>query len=159
MDVFRINKWQDYYREHPSKSGLRVRCDKLVDPEVKRAIKACAAWLRSEYVFPKRVRVYVKADRRIKARNGERVCGTFFRPADRCAEPYIRIAAGDYLELLDEMGKDNALASILLTFMHEMTHYFQWLNDLDLTLTGEERQATNYSRKLLNLYATTREHP
>ncbi len=90
---------------------------------------------------------------------GDMVCGTFFRPADRNREPYIRVAAGDYEELLEECGKDNALAGILNTVLHELTHYFQWLNDLDLTLIGEERQATNYARNIMYDYRDTREHP
>ena len=159
MNIWKITKWQDYYDGHPHRSGLRVRYEKNVDFEVKRAIKECVEWLRSEYVFPKRVRMYVKASRRIKALNGENVCATFFRPGDRDVEPYIRIATGDYRELLQAWGKDNALASILHTIMHELTHYFQWLNDLDLTFIGEERQATNYSRQMMCNYAETRDHP
>lgn len=159
MNIWTIDKWKKYYGEHPHRSGLRVRYEKSVDPEVKRAIKECIWWLRSEYVFPKRVRLYVKSARRIKAKNGEMVCGTFFRPADRNEEPYIRIATGDYIELLEKRGKDNALAAILYTLIHELTHYFQWLNDLDLTLIGEERQATNYSESIMSDYAETRDHP
>lgn len=159
MDIWTTTKWKKYYNNRPHRCGLRVRFDKDVDPEVKRAIKDCISWLRSEYIFPKRVRVYIKADRRIKAQRGDLVCGTFWRPADRGVEPYIRIATGDYRELLVERGKDNALAAILWALFHELTHYFQWLNDLDLTYIGEERQATNYANNMLGMYAETREHP
>ena len=159
MNVWTIDKWKKFYSKHPYRSGLRVRYENKVDSEVKRAIKECIDWLRSEYVFPKRIRLYVKANRRIKAQNGEMVCGTFFRPADRNQEPYIRIATGDYSELLEKRGKDNALAAMLYTLIHELTHYFQWLNDLDLTLIGEERQATNYSRSIMYDYSKTRDHP
>lgn len=57
------------------------------------------------------------------------------------------------------MGKDRALTSILLTFAHELTHYFQWINALHLTQVGAERQATVYARSILDEYAETREHP
>lgn len=159
MDIWKTKKWQKYYNGRIYRSGLRIRYEKNVEPEVKRAIRECAEWLRLEYVFPKRVNMYVKSTERIKAKNGENVCGTFFRPADRDVEPYIRIATGDFSKLFEKWGKDNALASILRTIMHELSHYFQWLNDLDLTYIGEERQATNYSRKLIQEYAQTREHP
>ena len=159
MNIWKMKKWQEYYKDHPCRSGIRVRYEKEVDSEVKRAIKECLYWLRTEYTFPKRIRLYVKAERRIRAQNGDNVCGTFFRPVDRDQEPYIKVATGDYLELLEERGKDNALACILYTILHELSHYFQWLNDLDLTLIGEERQATNYSRLLMRDYASTREHP
>ncbi|MBR5139800.1 MAG: hypothetical protein IKV16_01975, partial [Clostridia bacterium] len=82
-----------------------------------------------------------------------------FRPADRNREPYIKIATGDYAQLLEKRGKDNALAAMLYTLFYELTHYFQWLNDLDLTLIGEERQATNYSQIIMFAYSETRDHP
>lgn len=154
-----MKKWKKYYKNSNCRIGLRVRYEIEVDSEVKRAIGECINWLRTTYFFPKRLNLYVKSSETIKASNGENVCGTFFRPADRDIEPYIKVATGDYHELLYERGKDNALAAILQTIMHEICHYFQWLNDLDLTLIGEERQATNYSRKLMLEYAETRDHP
>ena len=159
MNIWQSQKWQDFYKENPCRNGLHIRYEKIVDSEVKRAIRECVNWMRREYYFPKRVRVYVKEKRRIKAKNGENVCGTFFRPADRNVEPYIKISTGDYFELLEQRGKDNALAAILYALMHELTHYFQWVNDIDLTLIGEERQATNYSRLIMREYAETRDHP
>ena len=159
MNIWEIDDWQDYYKDNPHRKGLRVRFEQDVNPEVKRAIKECIRWLRSKYDFPKRVRMYVKANRRIRASNGDKVCGTFFRPADRDIEPYIKIATGDYSELLAKRGKDNALASILDAIFHELTHYFQWLNDLNLTFIGEERQATHYASFLMRAYAETRDHP
>jgi hypothetical protein len=41
---------------------------------------------------------------------------------------------------------------------HELTHYFQWLNQLDLTLIGEERQAKRYAHLIVEDYADTKEH-
>ena len=55
---------------------------------------------------------------------------------DYTVEPYIRVAAGDYLDLCDKWGKDSALTAILLTIGHELTHYFQWINALELTPIG-----------------------
>ena len=159
MNLLKTKKWMYYYSNNNHRSGLRVRYEKNIDSEVKRAIGECIKWLRTTYDFPKRLNLYVKESVRIKAKNGENVCGTFFRPANRDVEPYIKVATGDYHELLLDRGKDNALATILQTIMHEISHYFQWLNDLDLTLIGEERQATNYSRKLMFEYAETRDHP
>jgi hypothetical protein len=141
------------------RSGLRFVIDKGVDPEVRRACKEFGAWLRKEYFFPIRIPVYVKANERIKAKDGDMVTGTFFEPYNRGHEPYIRIAAGDYKDLLLELGKDSALAAILSSIVHELTHYFQWINDIKLTEIGIERQASAYSSFLLDEYAETREHP
>ncbi len=159
MNVWTYVKWKNYYEVGEHRCGVRVDYERGVEPEVKRAIKEFISWLRSEYAFPKRVRIYVRAKRRIKTEDGDMVCGSFFRTHNRDDEPYIRIATGDYQELVQMRGKDNALAAILWTVAHELTHYFQWLNDSNLTIRGLERQATNYARKILADYAQTRDHP
>ena len=126
-------------------SGLHTRIDRNVDPEVKYALKIFISWVRSEYSFPIRIPIYVKDTRRIKAKDGEMVCGTFWMPYDSMKGAYIRIATGDYHEMCKKIGKYDAILNILLCIAHELTHYYQWLNDLQLTDIGRERQATTYS--------------
>lgn len=142
------------------RTGLRLRFDKGVDPEVRRACKEFAAFLRKEYFFPIRIVVYIKNSYRIMAMDGDKVFGTFWSMDDFSVEPYARIAVGDYVDLVKRIGEDRALTSILLTIAHELTHYFQWINCIELTPIGKERQATNYSKYVvLDEYAETREHP
>ena len=142
------------------RTGLRLRFDKNIHPEVRRACKEFAKFLRKEYFFPIRINVYIKATERIKAMDGDIVYGTFWRiDDDYTVEPHARVAAGDYLKLCDKWGKDSALTAILVTIAHELTHYFQWINNIQLTPIGIERQATNYSNYILEEYAETREHP
>lgn len=157
--IWKSKRWQHYYDTDVTRSGLRVYFEKDVHGDVKRACKDMIKWLRSQYVFPKRVRLYVKASKRIKSMYGDMVCGTFFRPIDREVEPYIRIATGDYLDLVSECGEADALAAIIWTILHELTHYYQWLNDIELTPIGEERQATQYANRMLYEYAQTRDTP
>ncbi|MCE0554415.1 hypothetical protein LQK80_24240 [Bacillus thuringiensis] len=47
----------------------------------------------------------------------------------------------------------------MFTIAHELTHYFQWINDIRLTRIGYERQATAYSGYIIDEYKETREHP
>lgn len=101
----------------------------------------------------------MKESYQIKAKNGELVSATFFGPFDKMTEPYIRVATGDYEEMLIQKGKDDALAAILGSIAHELTHYFQWINDIQLTEIGEERQAKAYAGFILDEYKETREHP
>ena len=62
-------------------------------------------------------------------------------------------------ELREKYGRDDALATILRSFAHEIVHYLQWINGFEQTDTEAERQAERYSKEILNMYAKTREHP
>jgi hypothetical protein len=138
------------------RTGLRIRSEQGVHPEVRRACLDFAKWLRKEFKFPKRVVVYLKKDYQINNRfTKELVSATFFAPFDKSKEPYIRIATGDYKEILEENGKDEALAAILGSVAHEFGHYYQWVDDLEL----DEEGAENNSEYMLDLYAQTRDHP
>lgn len=150
------------------RSGLRMHFESGIDPEVIRAAKQYAGWLRENYTFPVRVNVYFKNKDRIINSAGERVCGTFFGPFSFEEEPYIRLAAGDYPDLCAKYGKDDSLASYLLTLTHELSHYFQWIrfhenwNDdewYEKHVAGSERQACYYARKIVRDYADIYEHP
>lgn len=138
------------------KKGLFLHIEKGVDESVRVSCLAFAGWLRKEFKFPFRLNVYIKKDYRIKAKDGDMVVGTMWRPADYNVEcngyPYIRLAAGDYLDLVQERGEDQTMWIILRSFAHELTHYYQYINNLPLTLIGEERQANVYANRILQAY-------
>lgn len=160
MNVWSMTNWKKTYHADMVgiRAGLRLRIDADVDPDVRRACIEFARWLRKQYEFPMRIPVYVKSSYRVRAMDGDMVCGTFFGPYSLMVEPYARIATGDYTELLAEMGKDAALACILHSMAHELTHYFQWLNQLKLTEIGEERQAEKCAREIIGDYIASREY-
>jgi hypothetical protein len=95
MHIWTIDNWKEHYSEN-NRSGLRIRFEKNVHTEVKRACKEFCKWLRKEHHFPQRVVIYFKASARIKARDGDMVSAIFFEPLYKNEEPYIRIATGDY---------------------------------------------------------------
>ena len=160
VQLWQLENWKTILApQEPRRTGLRLRFDTAVDPEVRRAYKDFAQWLRQSYFFPLRVPVYIKSARRIQTMDGDLVIGSFFEPFNHNQEPYVRVSTGDYPELLEKMGRDNALASLLHTFAHELSHYFQWINDVSLTDRGREQQATRCAKKLLSAYACTRDHP
>ena len=156
MHIWTITDWEKNLPDNSlRRTGLRFRYDRNTHPEVKRACLQFAIWLRTQYYFPLRVVVYVKGAKTIRTKDGDHVVGSFFEPFSYLDEPYIRIAAGDYNELANHLGKDNALASILLSLAHELTHYYQWINNIQLTPMGRER----YANYIIDEYASTREHP
>ena len=80
---------------------------------------------------------------------------SFFAPRDRRVEPYIRIATGDYHDLLAACGRDNALAAYLNSLAHEVIHYQQWIATGETTERGVVRRAA----KMVDRYALTVDHP
>ena len=160
--IWTIDKWEKNINldRKNHRTSLRLRFDKNIDSEVRRACKEFAVFLRKEYFFPIRVVVYIKDQEKITAMDGEKVYGTFWcLPNEYEVEPHICVAAGDYTQLCNRWGKDSALTAILSTMAHEITHYYQWINSLNLTDVGQERQATRYARLIIDEYAETREHP
>ncbi|MGI6014419.1 MAG: ImmA/IrrE family metallo-endopeptidase [Oscillospiraceae bacterium] len=156
--LWECSDWNTFL-ENNRRKGVRLRFDKDVDDEVRRASKEFVNWLRRRYDFPMRVPIYFKASRTIRSLDGEEVSATFFGPYDKTLEPYIRIAVGDYKDLLDERGKDNALGAILHSVAHELSHYFQWIKDYNFLEERCERQARYYASEILYDYAEVREHP
>ena len=100
--LWECKDWSKYI-DWECRSGIRLRFEKGVDPEVKRACTEFVWWLREEYEFPIRVPIYFKASKQVKARiTGELCSATFFGTFDLHEEPYIRVAVGDYEDLLKE---------------------------------------------------------
>lgn len=161
MDIWNSTSWKNNKEicNQNRAGGLRFRFQKDVDRNVRRACIEFGTWVRGKYNFPVRVVIYFKSTPYIKASDGELVSATFFEPFSKTDDPFIKISTGDYHQMIVEWGEDNALAAILGSIAHELTHYFQWINDSRLTEIGTERQAFYYGKKIINEYSQTREHP
>ena len=161
MNLWKCNDWSEFvdYSYKWYRPGLRLRFEKGVDAEVKRACMDFCNWLRTQYSFPIRVPIYFKASEFVLSQEHKKVSATFFGPYDKRLEPYIRISTGDYYKMEKVRGRDDALAAILGSIAHELTHYFQWIKSLNAISTNLERQAIYYKRKIIKEYAEIRNHP
>ncbi|MDQ8738833.1 hypothetical protein [Paenibacillus sp. LHD-38] len=93
--------------------------------------------------------VYIKKDYQIKTyQTKELVSASFLCPDDKDLEPYIRVASGDYEELISERGEENAIAAILTSIGHEIIHYRQWIDDREFS----EDEAEEEGGKLVDHY-------
>jgi hypothetical protein len=134
------------------RTGLRLRSEAGVHPEVRSVCIKFCKWLRTQMEFPVRVVIYLKKDYQIKNRTTKQmVTATFFAPYDKNVEPFIRIATGDYSELIEERGKKDALYAMLDSIAHEIIHYQQWLGNRELN----EEEAEENGYKLVDSYAET----
>lgn len=161
MNVWKSEDWKSYYASHKTRSGIRMNYDRGIDEDLKLAIQRLVSWLRREFVFPIRLHVYVKNDLLVEAMDGDMVYSVFLWSDSKLEEPYIKIAVADYPELLEDIGRDRAMGTIMMDLLKQFTHYFQWLNDADLKLNDEglRRQGYLLARRVLNKYADMVKHP
>ena len=153
-DIWISEKWMknpDIYHSG-RRTGLRMRYDKEVDPEVKAAFQELVDWIRARFYFPVRVTVYIKASEHVTASDGDLCVSVSFLPYSYLDEPHSKIATGDYDELVSKRGILQAKIAILLPLFFELTHYYQWVNDEKLTSIGEKRQASRYAQDLMEEY-------
>jgi hypothetical protein len=136
------------------RTGLRIRGGRG-NSEVRAALIRYARWLRAGYAFPIRVPVYLFPSETIMTQDGNLVSASFFAPFDRQAEPFIRIATGDYPALKMKLGRDSALASFIASLSHEVVHYLQWVH----TGNVSERGVVARARVMLYRYAQDVDHP
>ena len=129
-----------------NRSGLRIRGYRG-NAVVRRALIRYAKWLRLNYDFPIRVPVYLLPGEFVTTIDGNRCSASFFAPYDQYVEPYIRIATGDYPMRAAESGRDNALASFIVSLSHEVIHYQQWIETGDIWERGVARRAASMLRR------------
>ena len=160
MRIWTSGRWKHIIPQRFLKYNNRVEinCAYGVDRDLRSSIYLFISWMKNHYQFPMPITVYIVNKRYIYAADGDRVVGTCYQPASFEDEAYIRIAVGDYSDLL-KRGRDNAIASILYTLAHEITHYYQWINGSHLPTILSELQAEQSAKRILRLYAMTREHP
>ncbi len=137
-----------------TRTGLRIRGARG-HPELRAALIRFAKWVRANYDFPIRVPVYLSPKTTIITIHGEEASASCFAPFDRNEEPYIRIATGDFEELRREQGRDDCLATFIISMSHELIHYEQWLATGEMSEEGVNRKA----RAMLDRYAKTVDHP
>lgn len=131
--------------------GLRIISRSGVHFEVVKATQFLAIWLRKKYKFPIRIPVYLSPQVDLKSSSCEnRVSAKFFAPYDQSEEPYISVSTGRYYSECKEEGRDNALASILGSVIHEVLHYQQWINNEELSEAGIDENTD----EILEDYAT-----
>lgn len=146
-----MNSLWDASRIEPgSRSGLRIRIHPGVHPFVRRELLTYTRWLRANYAFPVRVHVYVPNALKILANDGELCWGRCFWPDDPDEPATIHVAGG--CRATDIQSLQNHIWATIFTLTHELSHYFQHLKGIELTLRGMEWQATYWAHQVMDEY-------
>lgn len=141
-----MNLWQRYKlnRKGIEKSQrISLHFEKGIEPAFRTLCIQFANWLRNNYCFPVHINIYIKDCEKIRLVGGQLAYGGFRYFENRSA--YIRIPARIEPDVREEYEDMDIYYSILSSLVHELTHYYQWVAELEQTESVSERQA-NYFR-------------
>ncbi|KHD34184.1 hypothetical protein NL50_17870 [Clostridium acetobutylicum] len=127
--------------------GLRIRCEKDIDLKLRAVIIEFTRWLRSKYVFPIKVTVFIKNKYKSKSNDKERFSSSFVIPNKERGNPHIRI------EVKNDMYDTIELREyVVYSIAYEVMIYMQWIKKLEFCDRDDEKQAN----KLVDLFIEER---
>ena len=148
-----MNLWQRFEKS-PNQSfenqKIILHYEDGIDDELKKLYRSFAVWLRRNYVFPVRINIYILNCEKIRLRNGQMSYGSFRWFPNKT--PIIKIPSAVEKALLNEYTIDEIYEQILSSLVHELTHYYQWILDLNQSNSVSERQANYYRYRIIEKY-------
>ncbi len=149
------NLWERYnLSNHPGRTPciLSLHFDKGIDPRLKKQYKKLAKWLRKTYFFPASLNVYVINAETVTLRSGCPAYGSFRWFPER--PPRIKIPSAKEELQKQGLSDEEINEMILSSFIHELTHYFQWADGNNQTNAISERQANYFRYRILEKYCS-----
>ncbi|WP_394921070.1 hypothetical protein [uncultured Robinsoniella sp.] len=109
--------------------NINIVFDSGVDKYVKDVIYNFCRNIETSYQIIAPLNIYVANKPYVIAEDGDKVVGVFWHPwelddREECA--YIKLAAGDYEELVRARGKINAIFAILYPLSGNIVKYLTW---------------------------------
>ena len=130
-------------------TGIRVRYASKIDALVIDSVNSLISFLRKRYFFPVRCNLYFTNHERYHSQEDGHVYYGIFRDNEkaypnRAIYPEIFIAA--------KLNRHWAVEDIMLTLLHELTHYYQWFFDEYKDRSGRsiEAEATKWANWILS---------
>ncbi len=133
------------------RKGLFLHIHPHIHPFIRREVLLFGKWLRLNYQFPIRVHIHIPNARRVLSHDGDLCYGICFIPVDPNESISVYIAGG-YKDIGELQNLQNFTWTTLGTLAHELGHYFQYINQIELTTRGKEWQATYYANRILSEY-------
>ena len=153
-----MNLWQRFElgKTQYKSEGISFHYEKGIEEALRRKYMSFARWLRKKYVFPTHIHVHILNCEKIRLQSGAMAYGSFRWFEKR--NPMIRIPSAIESELLEEYTKEEIYEQILSSLVHELTHYYQWVLDLEQSNAISERQANYYRYRILEAFNTSLNH-
>lgn len=147
-----MNLWQQFEKSNckQSNQGISFHYEKGIDRELREFYLNFVKWLRSKYVFPVHITVYVLSREKVRLQNGSLQYGSFRWYPKR--SPRIKVPSKVEAALLEECSLAEVYVMILASLVHELSHYYQWVSALEQTNAVSERQANYYRFRIIEQF-------
>ena len=149
----RVNLWQEFNRKNQTNAEsakISFHYEKGIDEMLKSKYMNFAKWLRKTYVFPIRLHVYILNAEKVALKTGQLTYGKICYYPKRT--PLIKVPSAIDTTLLKEYTIDEIHEQILSSLVHELTHYYQWIKNLEQSNATAERQANFYRYRIIDEY-------
>lgn len=150
-----MNLWQQFEigKTTHQGAGISFHYEKGIEDALKKKYMSFARWLRKNYVFPTHIHVHILNREKVRLQSGAMAYGSFRWFEKR--NPMIRIPSAVEKELLEEYTREEIYEQILSSLVHELTHYYQWVLDLEQSNAASERQANYYRYRIIHAFNET----
>ena len=150
------NLWNRFRLSNSHKrtsNKLKLHFEKGIDPALKNQYIKLARWLRKTYYFPVVLNVYIVNTEKVRLGSGKLAYGSFKWFDKR--PPRIIIPSAIEQSLKQKYSNDEINEMILSSFIHELTHYYQWFEKAVQTNAVSERQANYFRYRILDEFYCT----
>lgn len=130
--------------------GLSLFFEKGIEADLRREYIHLVRWLRKRYVFPVHINIYILNQEKVKLLSGVLSYGSFRWFPKR--NPRIKIPSLINYDSYDNCTKGEIYDNVLSSLIHELTHYYQWIEKLEQDDYASENQADYYRYKILDKY-------
>lgn len=145
---FRLSDDQKHNPDH-----LKLHFENGIDADLKKQYIDLAKWLRKTYAFPAVLNVHILNAEKVRLDNGNYAYGSFKWFNKR--SPRIKIPSAVEETIRQEYTTEEIYEMILSSMIHEITHYYQWIEGSKQTNSVSERQANYYRYKILEEFYCT----
>ena len=147
---------RNLYLDSAPATGLRVRYQEGLKSDLLADVKTLVAYLRKHYYFPIRCNIMISSHITYRSEvDGHKYVGVFYDNKNACPNRMI------YPQIFVCGGTDekHCMDDVLVTLLHELSHYFQWyfMEDGRRTDRSLEMEANKWAYYVMGCYRL--QHP
>ncbi|MFH2031711.1 MAG: hypothetical protein ABIJ40_14010 [Bacteroidota bacterium] len=138
-----MQKWKITHASKNIRHGIVIFSEDSIPQNIKDEFSQFNKWLMNHFDFPIQIKLMLINSEKVQMTNGNWTYGIFKYSPSRYPIIKMPIASGELIWDIED---------ILGSYVHELTHYFQWLNQYEQTDEESERQANYHRYRIIRNY-------